>query len=113
MDKLNSNNFWRKAIDREMENLKVAFAILPEGYKSASGHLVFDVWMTLERKAKWLKDGDKTPEPEWSTYAEVVSRESVRIAFTYATLNDLPICAVDIQNTYLQAPVSEKHYIIC
>ena len=56
-----------------MENLKVAFDILPEGarpppvYKLASGHLVFDVRMTLEQKVRWVKDGHKTPEPEWST----------------------------------------------
>jgi len=37
----------------------------------------------------------------------------VRITFTYAALNDLSICAADIQNAYLQAPTSEKHYIIC
>ena len=119
LDKINGDNHWRKAIDLEMENLKVAFDILPEGskpppgYKLASGHLVFDVRMTLQRKARWVKDGHKTPEPDWSTYAGVVSRESVRIAFAYAALNDLPICAADIQNAYLQAPASEKHYIIC
>ncbi len=75
-------------------------------------YMVFDVQMTLERKARWVKDGHKTPEPEWSTFAGVVSRESVRIALTYAALNDLPICACDIQNAYLQAPASEKHYVI-
>ena len=69
--------------------------------------------MTLERKARWVKDGYKTLEPEWSTYAGVVSRESVRIAMTYAALNNLPVCAADIQNAYLQAPASEKHYIVC
>ena len=119
IDKMNGDNLWRNAINKEMENLKVAFDILPEGskpppgYKPSSGHLVFDVRMTLERKARWVKDGHKTPEPEWSTYAGVVSRESVRIAFTYAALNSLPICAADIQNAYLQAPASEKHYIVC
>ena len=56
LDKLNGNNLWRKAINKEMENLKVSFDILPEGsklpprYKPASGHLVFDVRMTLETK---------------------------------------------------------------
>ena len=69
--------------------------------------------MTLERKARWVKDGHKTPEPEWSTFAGVVSRESVRIALSYAALNDIPICACDIQNAYLQAPSSEKHYVVC
>ena len=73
-----------------MHKLKVAFDVLeenqdlPEGYTKASGHIVFDVKMTLERKARWVKDGHKTPNPDWSTYAGVVFRESVRIAMTYA-----------------------------
>jgi hypothetical protein len=75
--------------------------------------MVFDVQMTLERKAHWVKDGHKTPEPSWSTYAGVVSCESVRIAFTYASLMGLDICACDIQNAYLQVPSSEKQFIIC
>ena len=104
IDKKNCNSFWQKAIKKEMENLKVTFDILlegarpPPGYRLSSGHLVFDVWMTLKQKARWVKDGHKTPEPEWSTYAGVVLRESVRIALTYAMLNDLPICAAAIQN---------------
>ena len=102
-----------------MENLKVAFDIKPEGsrppfnYTLATGHLIFDVRMTLERKARWVKDGRKTPIPEWATFAGVVSRESVRIAFTYAALNGHPVCAADIQNAYLQDPASEKNYFIC
>jgi len=42
-----------------------------------------------------------------------VSRESIRIALTYASLNGLPVYGADIQNAYLQAPTSERHYIIC
>ena len=99
--------------------MKVVFDImedsesLPPGWARASGHMVFDVRMTLERKARWVKDGHKTPEPENSTYAGVVSRESFRIALTYDALNNLDVCACDIQNAYLQSPSSEKHYIIC
>ena len=37
----------------------------------------------------------------------------MRISITYAALNDLNICGCDIQNAYLQAPSSKKHYIIC
>ena len=119
IDALNNNTFWRDAIEKEMKNLKVAFDILPDGtnpppgYSKSSGHLVFDVRMTFERKARWVKDGHKTPDPSWCTYAGVVSRESVRIALTYAALNGLNICAGDIQNAYLQAPATEKHFIIC
>ena len=32
------------------------------------------------------------------TYASVVSRETVRIALTLATLNDFPVKVSDIQN---------------
>ncbi len=119
LDEKNGDTFWRDALNKEMGNLKVAFDILPEGskpppgYTKASGHLVFDVRMTLERKARWVKDGHRTPTPANSTYAGVVSRESVRIALTYAALNGLDVCGADIQNAYLQAPSSEKHYIIC
>ena len=55
----------------------------------------------------------KTPDPVGSKYAGVVSRESVRIAFTYAALNELDVCMADIRNAYLQSPTSQKHYIIC
>ena len=115
----NKKTFWRDDIDREMENLKVAFEILDAdqkllpGYKSASRHLVFNVQMTLERKARWVKDGHCTPKPNWSTYAGVVSCESICIALTYAALNSLPVCGCNIQNVHLQAPSSKKHYVIC
>ena len=69
--------------------------------------------MDFARKARWVLDGHKTPDPIGSTYAGVVSRESVRIALTYAALNDLDIFAADIWNAYLQALSSQKDYIIC
>ena len=68
--------------------------------------------MDFTRKARWVLDGHKTPNPIGSTYAGVVSRESVRIAFTYA-LNNLSVFAADVRNAYLQAPSSQKDYIIC
>ena len=86
---------------------------MPIGYHKASGHLLFDVRMTLERKARWVKDGHKTPELVWSTFAGVVLRESIRIALTYSALNYLLVCACDIQNAYLQASSSEKCYVVC
>ena len=69
--------------------------------------------MTLEWKARCVKDGHRTPEPELSTFAGVVSRESVRTSLTHAALNDLPICACDVQNACLRDPSSEKHYVVC
>ena len=69
--------------------------------------------MDFTRKARWVLDGHRTPDPIGSTSAGVVSHESVRIAITYATLNGLQVFAADIRNTYLQAPSSQKDYIVC
>ena len=119
LDKENKNDLWEKAIKKEMANVHAAFDILednenlPVGYSKATCHIIFDVKMDFTRKARYVKDGHKTPDPEGSTYAGVVSRESVRLLLTYAALNDLDVMAADIRNAYLQAPSSEKHYIIC
>ena len=119
IDAGNKNTYWQDAIDKEMKNVAVAFEILkqgesaPIGWSKSSGHIIFDVKMDFTRKARWVKDGHRTPEPEQSTFAGVVSRESVRIALTYAALNDIDVNAADIKNAYLQAPSSEKHYVIC
>ena len=119
IDQLNGNRFWQDAIDKEMRNVIVAFEIMDEGEQAplgwlkSSGHLVFDVKMDFTRKARWVKDGHRTPDPERSTFAGVVSCESVRIALTYAALNDVKVTACDIKNAYLQAPSSEKHYVVC
>ena len=75
--------------------------------------MIYDVKMDFTRKARWVKDGHRTPDPESSSYAGVVSRESIRIMLTHAALHDVPVVAADVRNAYLQAPTSEKHYIIC
>ena len=41
-----------------------------------------------------------------------MSRESVRIAFVIAALNDLNILMTDVGNAYLNAPTNEKVYTI-
>jgi hypothetical protein len=64
-------------------------------------------------RAPFVKDGHKTPDSLTSSFAGVVSRDSIRITLTHAALLGLPILGADIRNAYLQAPSSEKHYIIC
>lgn len=119
LDTSNGNTHWSDAISKEMTNVGIAFDILdmnqhvPVGWKPVTGRLIFDVKMDFTRKARWVLDGHKLPDPGVSTYAGVVSRESVRIALTYAALNDIDVYAADIQNAYLQAPSSQKHYITC
>ena len=119
LDERNGDNYWRDALSKEMKNVGIAFEVLdegqnqPVGWSKVTGHIIFDVKMDFTRKARWVLDGHKTPNPIGSTYAGVVSRESVRIALTYAALNGLDVVAADIRNAYLQAPSSQKDYIIC
>eukprot|EP00957_Ditylum_brightwellii_P032181 2439896-Ditylum_brightwellii.AAC.1 len=37
----------------------------------------------------------------------------MRIAFTYAALNNFDVLDADIENTYLQAPPLQRHYVVC
>ena len=84
-----------------MENLKVAFDIMPDGksppfyYTKADGHLIFDLRMTLERKSRWM--AIKLPKLS-GQYLQVyvLLREIIRIALTYAALNDIPVFSSDI-----------------
>ena len=103
----NRNNFWAQAVLKEMTNVGVVFEILPEGVRAppgwtkASGHLVFNVKMDFTCKARWVKDVHRSPEPTTSSYAGVVSRESIRSMLLYAAMHGLDVFVADIQNAYL------------
>ena len=78
-------------------------------HKKIDCHMVFDIKLgNLARKARFVAGGHQTDPPKDTTYSSVVSRDSVRIAFLAAALNDLDILAADVQNAYLNAPTKEK-----
>ena len=99
-----------------MKNNKIAFKLLPRGsnpppgYKKIRCHMNFEVKIDLRRKARYVAGGHLTDPPSSITYSTVVGRESVRIAFLVAALNNLNVLAGDIQNAYLNAPTTEKLY---
>lgn len=84
------------------------------GYKFCGTHMIFDIKMDgkFTRKAQLVADGHKTEVPSSITYSSVVSRDSVRIAFMLASLNNLDISACDIGNAYLNADCREKLWTI-
>ena len=93
LDIKNGSTFWIESIKKEIHDVGINFEILKAnvsmsiGYRKITGHVVFDVKMDFTGKARWVLDGHKTLSPAGSTYAGVVSRESGKIAFTYAALN--------------------------
>ena len=102
-----------------MTNVAVAFHILdhgeeePVGYEHINCHLIFDVNMEFRRKSHIVAGGHTTNPTAESTYEGVVLRESIRIDFTLAALNDLDIFAADIQNAYLISTCGEKIIFTC
>jgi hypothetical protein len=67
---------------------------------------------SFTRKARFVANGNETKDlASHHMYASVVTRESVRIAFLYAALNDLRILGCDVSNAYLNAPCREKIWV--
>jgi hypothetical protein len=99
-----------------MRNVEITFEFLspdtttPIGYKWIPLNMIFDVKMDFTWKARLVARGHRTDPPSSMTYSSVVSRESVRIAFLLAALNDLEVLTADIGNAYLNAPTKEKVY---
>lgn len=120
IDKEEGNTFWADAIEAEMRKVRPAFKLYngdPKelvGYQEISTHFIFDIKLgeNFRRKARLVADGHKTSTPKSVTYSSVVSRDSVRICFLIAALNDLDILGGDIENEYITAPCREKCWTI-
>jgi hypothetical protein len=70
--------------------------------------MIFDVKMDgFNRNIQFVAGRHTTDTPHDMTYPSVVSRESVRIALTLAALNDVDVKIADIENAYLEAPITE------
>ena len=118
IDKETGTDFWWQAIQKEMKKVMIAFeydeTLTPEqaradksmyvGFQEITCHIIFDVKMDLTRKARFVAGGHLTEPPASITYSSVVSRDSVRLAFLIAALNDLEIVSCDVGNAYLNAP---------
>jgi hypothetical protein len=120
IDKDNGDNRWAESIQKEMNNVRVAFNILeegkevPPGYQYMKCHLVFDVKFDgFKFKSRMVAGGHMVDTPPFLTYASVVSRDSVRIALLMAALHDLDVKVADVENAYLTAPTTEKVWTIC
>ena len=89
LEKGNGNTYWRDAIREEMSNIRVAFDILDALRNVEPGRIYLDCYMCFEvkmdfrRKARYVANGSKIPDLNSTTYAGVVSRESVQIALTF------------------------------
>ena len=119
IDKETGTTFWADAIAKEMKHVRPAFNILEENAKAPPGskfircHMNFEIKMDFTRKARFVAGGHMTDPPTSLTYSSVVARDSVRLAFLIAAMNDLDLLAADIGNAYLNAYTKEKVHTEC
>ncbi len=119
LDCKNGNSLWADAIANEMREVRIAFNILPDGcsvpigYQKIPCHMICDIKMEFFRqKARLEAGGHLTKALATITYASVVSRETVRLALTFASLNDLEVKVGDVLNAYITTPVQENVWTI-
>jgi hypothetical protein len=119
IDQETNTNFWALAIEKEMKHVRPAFTILdvganpPLASKCIPCHMIFDIKLDFTRKARFVAGGHVTDPPSSLTYSSVVARDSVRLAFLIAALNDLELLSADVDNAYLNAYTKEKVHTIC
>ena len=88
---------WADAISKEMDNVRVAFEVLPDrkslpiGHQFVQCHKVFITMKDFRQKAKLVAGDHMTKALTTMMYASVVSRETVIIATIIATLHDLEV----------------------
>ena len=113
----NGDSLWQDTIDKEMNNSGTAFQILeegahtPVGYMEITCHLIFNVEMNLAKKARYLVGDHLTPPPSPMIYAGILGRETVRIAFLIADLNNLQVLAGDIQNANVNSYTKKNYFM--
>ena len=76
----------------------------PPGWTKSSGHLIFDLKMDFIMKSMWVKYGNRTQDPETSSYDGVFSRYSMRVSLMTTALKGVNVLAAGIQNSYFQFP---------
>ena len=75
--------------------------------------MIFDIKMEDFRcKARLVAGGHRTEALATITYTSVVSQETMRLALTFVSLNDLKVKVGDVLNAYITAPVKEKVWTI-
>mgnify|MGYP003321204368 FL=1 len=125
IDKETGTDYWAKAIAKERNRVRIAWEARDDldvnkcragdqliGFTEIKCHMIFDVKMDFTRKARFVAGGHMTNTPPTLTYSSVVSRDSVRLAFLIAALNNLDILACDISNAYLHATCKEKIWFL-
>jgi hypothetical protein len=75
--------------------------------------MIFDIKMDFMHKARFVAGGHVTEPPTSIKYSSVVARDSIRLAFLIASLNNLDILSANIGNAYLNMFTREIVHTTC
>jgi Reverse transcriptase (RNA-dependent DNA polymerase) len=120
LDKQHGNTRWQDAEGIEMGQLleynmwidKGIRVIPPNGYKKIRCHMIYDVKHDGRHKANIVAGGHMTEVNTDSVYSGVLSLRGIRLVIFLAKLNQLELWGADVGNTYLEALIKEKVYVI-
>ena len=116
IDKEAGDESWDKALNKEMCKVKVAWqwvdGVTPN--KSRPGlvkdlirnqeikcHVIFDIRMEFQLKARFVAGGHTTEESNSITYSSMISREIICIGFLSAYLHGIDITDINLENAYI------------
>ena len=68
--------------------------------------------MDFQRQAWFMAGSHKTEALNSTTYYSVVYRDSIPIGFLYEYLHGVDINAIDMDNTYMNAPCTKKVWFV-
>ena len=114
-DQDRENNLLEQAIHKEMENVRVDFEKISHtldeimngkclpGFQDIGCIMIFDININeiFNGKARLVSGGHTTEPPTSTTYSSFISRDSVRVVFMLAAINDIDVYAAKIGNIYL------------
>ena len=127
IDKEAGNYYWEKSLNKEIIKVKVSWkqvdGVTPDqeilvsvkeliGHQDINCHIMFDVRMDFQQKARFVAGIHMTEALNSITYFSVVSRDSISIGFLLAYIHGIDITAIDLYNTYLNAPCVEKIWFV-
>ena len=87
---------------------------MPWRSKEIPYHIIFDVKLDLTRKSRLVAGGHRNKDvPTYTAFSSVASRDSLRLMFLIAAMNDLKLLSADIGNAYLNAKFRERVHVRC
>jgi hypothetical protein len=96
-DELDGTTHWQDGIAKEMKNPRIAFEFNNKHVVPIVGHKQVRCHWVCQTGCKWQQYRNS----KGHRLSSIVSRDSVRIFFLLAALNNAEILSCDIQNAYL------------